>query len=120
MSSAPKIILIEADQEFRLVLQEFLQDHGFQVLLAEDGLVGLELLQHEYADLVILDIKLPYISGIGLVQQAKQNRPSLPIICIGGYDFSPEKIAEQENADLILSKPFGLQDLLKAIQELTS
>lgn len=120
MNSTAKILLIDDDEQIRLVLHEFLQKHGFQVQLAEDGLSGLELLQHEHADLVILDIKLPYISGIGLVQLTKQNRPDLPIICITGYGFSPEKIAEQENADLVLSKPFELQDLLKAIQELTS
>lgn len=75
-------------------------------------------LPYEELDLLILDIKLPYISGIGLVQIAKKHRPELPIICITGYGSSPEKIAEQEQADLILSKPFDLQRLLQAIKEL--
>ncbi|MFO8031407.1 MAG: response regulator [Desulfohalobiaceae bacterium] len=118
MNSPAKIILIDDDEQIRSMLQEFLQDQGYQIFLAEDGLLGMELLQKEKADLLILDIRLPYISGIGLVQIARNHSPDLPIICITGYGFSPEKIAEQEQADLILSKPFDLQRLLQAIKEL--
>lgn len=118
MSSKTKILLIDDDEQIRALVQDFLQSQGYQVLLAEDGLLGMDLLQKETVDLLILDIRLPYVSGIGLVKIAKQNMPELPIICITGYGLSPETIAEQEKADLILSKPFDLQELLRSIQNL--
>ncbi len=120
MTSDKKILLIEDDQHLRSLLTEFLENTGFQLLLAEDGLAGMELLQQEKADLLILDINLPYISGIGLVQLVKQQNSAIPIICITGQGLSSQKIAEHDNADLVLHKPFEMQTLLKHINELLS
>ena len=101
-------------------IKNIIENTGFQLLLAEDGLAGMELLQQEKADLLILDINLPYISGIGLVQLVKQQNSAIPIICITGQGLSSQKIAEHDNADLVLHKPFEMQTLLKHINELLS
>jgi hypothetical protein len=42
----------------------------------------------------------------------------MPIICITGYGYSPERLAEEEHADYVLRKPFGFKDLAEAIEDL--
>ena len=111
MTSIKTILVIDDDQVIRDVLHEFLTEQGYNVVLAVDGLEGLDSIKKKYYDLIIMDIRLPYVSGIGLVKIARQESPHIPIICITGYGDSPEKIAEEEKADVTLGKPFNLKDL---------
>lgn len=113
-----RILVIEDDNGIRELLQSFLEESGFEVLLAADGLQGMELIEQGEFDLIIADVMLPYVSGIGLTRIAKGLNPRRPIICITGYGNSPERIAEQEHADHVLAKPFDLKELSKIINNL--
>jgi DNA-binding NtrC family response regulator len=117
MDSRKKVLVIDDDASIRDVLKDYLQEHGFEVMLAADGLEGLDMIKQGGHDILILDIRMPYVSGIGLLKIIKQHSPDTPVICMTGYGESPEKIAEQERVDVILSKPFDLQDLLQEIQK---
>jgi DNA-binding response OmpR family regulator len=110
-----KILVIEDDNGVRELLQSFLEESGFEVLLATDGLQGMEMIEKGDFDLIIADVMLPYVSGIGLTRIAKSRRPDRPIICITGYGHSPERIAEEEHADYVLAKPFDLKELSEII-----
>ncbi len=121
MNTAQKdqtILIIEDDVHIREMLSEFLQQHNYTPILAQDGLQGMSLIENEHFDLVIVDIKLPFVSGIGLIQFVKQLNPELPTICITGYGYTPKNIAELENADQVLTKPFDLKDFLNIVQDL--
>ena len=118
MNYDKKIIVIDDDKSIRNVLQEYLQKLGYQVILAIDGLEGMDRLKQESYDLVIVDIRMPYISGIGLIKLIKEEKPDLPVICITAYGMSPEKIANEEQADVTISKPFNLKTLAKEINKL--
>lgn len=118
MKTAQTVLVIDDDQVIRDVLNEFLTEQGYNVVLAADGLEGLDSIKNETYDLIIMDIRLPYVSGIGLVKIARQENPQIPIICITGYGDSPEKIAEEEKADVTLAKPFNLKDLQHHLTEL--
>ncbi|MDY6910134.1 MAG: response regulator [Thermodesulfobacteriota bacterium] len=115
-----KILIIEDDDGLRDLLHSYLEESGFAVVEAADGLEGLEKISGELFDLMIVDVMLPYVSGIGLVKIAKGRHPETPVICITGYGNSPEKLAEEEHADRVLSKPFDLKELAQAISELLS
>ncbi|SMC26250.1 Response regulator receiver domain-containing protein [Desulfacinum hydrothermale DSM 13146] len=113
-----RILVIEDDEGLRDLLQNFLEETGYQVVQAADGLEGMEAIEKESFDLIVVDVMLPYVSGIGLLKIVKKRNPDLPIICITGYGNSPEELAQREHADRVLSKPFDLKNLLGAVQEL--
>lgn len=118
MDVKTRIMVIDDDQTIRDVLRDYLQELGYFVILAADGLEGMDRIKQEQYDLIILDIRMPYVSGIGLVKIAREINPDIPVICMTGYGISPEKIAAEEQVDLILSKPFELKTLSQAISKL--
>jgi CheY-like chemotaxis protein len=120
MNEKTRIMVIDDDQTIREVLRDYLQELGYQVLLASDGLEGMDKIKQERYDLIVLDIRMPYVSGIGLVKIAREINPDIPVICMTGYGISPEKIAAEEDVNLILSKPFELKTLSQAISKLLS
>ena len=69
-------------------------------------------------DLIITDIVMPKISGIGLISIIKTKFPNMPVIAITGWGEYPEAFAVESQADKVLSKPFELSELDKAINEL--
>jgi len=118
MGKMKKIMIIDDDEHIRLLLKELLESKGYHVSLAKDGLEGMDKLKDESADLLLLDIKLPYISGIGLIHIAKQHKPEMPIICMTGYGSSPESMVEKECVEKLFRKPFNTKELLNAINHL--
>ena len=112
------ILFIEDDNLIRKIIEEFLNESGYLVLKAKDGLEGIEMINKEVFDLIITDVVLPHVSGIGVIKMAKTRHPEVPIICITGYGYFPEKLAEEEHADKILHKPFEFKELAEAIKAL--
>ena len=116
--SKKTILLIEDDDVLRKIMEEFLEESGYLVLKASDGLEGIEIIGKEAFDMIITDIVLPHVSGIGVIKMAKTRCPEIPIICITGYGYFPEKLAEEEHADKVLHKPFEFKELAEAIKTL--
>ena len=112
------ILLIEDDDVLRKIIDEFLEESGYLVLKAKDGLEGIEMISKNAFDLIITDVVLPYVSGIGVIKMAKARCPEIPIICITGYGYFPEKLAEEEHADRIFRKPFEFKEFANAIKTL--
>jgi len=71
-------------------------------------------------DLIITDIVMPQISGTGLISIIKKRFPDTPVIAISGWGEFPGEFALESQADKVLSKPFELSELDKAINELIS
>lgn len=112
-----RLLVIEDDQKILSVLKDYLTYFGYDVVTASDGLQGLEEIKKDY-DLVITDISMPYVSGIGIISVFKQNHPDTPIIAITGYGYHPEKLPHGKKADLIIHKPFKMQELRETIENL--
>ncbi|MBW2568338.1 MAG: response regulator [Deltaproteobacteria bacterium] len=112
------ILLIEDDDVLRKIIKEFLEESEYVVLKAKDGLEGIEMINKEAFDLIIVDVVLPHVSGIGVIEIAKTRYPEIPIICITGYGYFPEKLAEEKHADIVLNKPFELKKLVEVIETL--
>ena len=122
MDKPSKLLLIDDDESVLANLCYFLRDKKYDVSSASDGLEGLKLLETEEKgfDLVITDLVMPNISGIGLIAIIKKKFPSLPVIAITGWGEHPETLATEAQADKVLEKPFELSELDKAINELIS
>ncbi|MFP4257355.1 MAG: response regulator [Desulfovermiculus sp.] len=112
------ILIVEDDQTVREVLTDYLSQLGYQVLTAADGLEGMEKIKSQHYNILLLDIRIPYVSGLGLLKIARELYPDIPVICMTGYGASPERIAAEEQVEYILSKPFDLKELALAITKL--
>ena len=114
--------MIDDNQEILAGLLNFLSRKGCEVVTAPDGLEGMKIIEADRKgfDLVITDVVMPYVSGVGIIAVIKQKRPVTPVIAITGMGEHPEKLAMEANADIVLVKPFELKDLRKHIEDLLS
>ena len=112
------VLVIEDDQDVLSMLVKHLAHMGYEVITARDGMEGLKKLNSEKFDLVITDIVMPYVSGLGLVTTIKEKKPNIPVIAITGYGKEPETAALEKKADLVLAKPIRMSILEKEIHEL--
>ena len=117
-----KLLIIDDDEPVLANLCHFLRDKKYDVTTASDGLEGLKLFENDQQgfDLVITDIVMPKISGISLISIIKKKFPDMPVIAITGWGEYPGAFARESQADKVLSKPFELSELDKAIKELIS
>jgi DNA-binding response OmpR family regulator len=85
----------------------------YEVLTAENGLDGLKHFEEAETDidLVITDLVMPDISGVGVISIVKKKYPGIPVIAITGWGEHPEALATEADADLVLEKPFELAEL---------
>ena len=113
-----KILVIEDDSDVLAMLIKHLEYLDYTVITATDGMEGLKLLQSADYDLVITDIVMPYVSGVGVVTALKEKRPHIPVIAITGYGKEPEAAAVEKKADLVLAKPVKMSTLKGHIKQL--
>jgi len=117
-----KLLIIDDNKEILTALNDFLSKKKYDVVSASDGLDGLKLLETEKQgfDLVITDLIMPNISGVGLISIIKKKFPDIPVIAITGWGEHPEALATEAQADRVLEKPFDLSELDTLIREILS
>ena len=115
-----KLLVIDDSQEILAALDEYLKKKKFDVTTAADGLEGLKILKAAKGgfDLVITDLVMPYVSGVGVISILKKDFPRTPVVAITGYGEHPEALAVEANADVVMEKPFDLADLERSVNEL--
>jgi DNA-binding NtrC family response regulator len=119
MEEKPKILVIDDSKETVAGLQSFLTNK-YDVLTAENGLDGLKHFEEDDngIDLVITDLVMPDISGVGVISIVKKKYPGIPVIAITGWGEHPEALATEADADLVLEKPFELAELDKHVSDM--
>jgi len=120
MDKSLKLLIIDDDEHVLAKLCYFLNEKKYDVTSAANGFEALKLIENDQQgfDLIITDIVMPQISGVGLVSIIKKKNPDTPVIAITGWGEYPEAFATESQADKVLSKPFGLTELDNAINEL--
>jgi CheY-like chemotaxis protein len=115
-----KILVIDDDVIVRRTIIRLLEDGGYKVLSAEDGLRGMAMFRSERPDLVITDIIMPEQEGIQTITEMRKAKPDAKIIVISGsgrignIDFL--RIAQHLGASDAIAKPFDPDDLLKRVR----
>ena len=107
-----KILIIEDNQDIRYNLVDFLEAKGHQTDNTDDGLKALALLTLQQFDIIILDIMLPGMDGIGLCKELRTRGNETPILFLSARDSVQDRIEGLSNgADDYLVKPFSLAEL---------
>jgi two-component system KDP operon response regulator KdpE len=116
--SEPKsvIVAIEDDPQIRRFLRTGLESHGFQIHEADTGRLGLIEAANRKPDLVILDLGLPDMDGVEVVNRLRE-WSGMPVIVLSARTGESDKVAALDaGADDYLTKPFGLGELLARIR----
>ena len=114
-----KVLLVEDDPDLLLLLTAAFVREGFQTYCARNGRQGVELLQALKPDLMVTDIVMPEMEGIGTIMEARRVAPDTKVIAISGgghYGRSQNFLvwAHELGADEVLAKPFRMSSLITA------
>ena len=121
MSNKKKILLIEDEPEFRLGIRMRLEANDYEVIEAEDGVMGLEMARNQGPDLIILDLMLPKMDGYQVARLLKfdEKYKKMPIIMLTARSQQSDKeTGSAVGADAYIIKPFKSEELLEAIARL--
>lgn len=114
-----ELLLVEDDLRVSELVKRGLEEHGYHVTLAYDGLMGKKLMISNRYDLIITDVVLPQINGIELCKEIRKVWPDLPIIMLTALGATDDKIEGFDaGANDYLVKPFDFRELHARIKAL--
>lgn len=118
MRSRQKILIVEDNQLVVKIISYVLEKEGFDFIVARDGNEGAESLETEKPDLILMDLVLPYRSGLEITSLAKEKNPNIPVIVVSSLGLIDETIhdALKMGVFAVVSKPFSPTDLMKKIK----
>jgi two-component system cell cycle sensor histidine kinase/response regulator CckA len=106
--STRRVLVIDDEDLVRDVVARMVEDLGYSALTASDGVAGLELLDREQVDVVLVDLTMPRMSGADVIAAVRKRHPTLPVVLCTGYDRDRRGPVE---ADAYLPKPFRIEAL---------
>jgi two-component system NtrC family response regulator len=112
------ILIVDDEPNYQIILAELLKDEGYEVFTADSGLAGLLIVYSTDLDLVLSDMKMPGMDGIGFLAKIKEFNKELPVILITAY-AEVEKAVEamRLGAFTYLAKPFSNQQLIASTKK---
>ncbi len=114
----PLVLLVDDDSSIRWVLSKALSNAGFKVVAADNGQDALHLLDKQLPKVMISDVQMPGMSGLELMETAKNRYPSLPVIIItANTDTQMAVESHQTGAFDYLPKPFDLNQAVSICQK---
>ena len=114
-----RVFLAEDDKGIRITLGDLLKEKGYDFEMSTDGVKALEILSRQDFDCAILDIKLPGMDGINILQKIKSIKPDLPVIIITGYGtVDSAVVALKIGAYDYIEKPFYNEKILLILERL--
>ena len=113
------ILVVDDDENVRLLLEAELTLEGYEVISTEDGLKALRKIKEETPDLVILDLKMPDINGLEVLRTIRKENKELPIIICTAYEkLRDDYTIWSGRVAAFLTKPLDLENLKDIIYEL--
>ena len=116
-----KILIVEDDALNMRLMTDLLEAHGFETFQNKDGCKLIELVRLNQPDLIIMDILLPSISGLELIESLKADAylKSLPVLVVTALALSGEKkLIKEGGCDEYISKPISIPHFLKTVMNL--
>lgn len=113
MSPPLHVIVAEDEPLVAVTVGGMLEEGGYRVTLARDGLDALDADSRDPADVLVTDLRMPRLDGVALIERMRARRPGLPIVVMTGYsDVFPDASAGRM---LIIQKPFWAEQIVRAV-----
>ncbi|HMA76477.1 MAG TPA: sigma-54 dependent transcriptional regulator [Candidatus Krumholzibacteriaceae bacterium] len=112
-----KVLIVDDEKSIRNVLVKLLSYEKFATLTASDGKSAIETVKNEVVDIVLLDIKMPGIDGIEVLEQVKRIDPSLPVVIVSGHGTVETAVeATKLGAFDFIEKPIDMERVLLTVR----
>ena len=111
-----RILIVDDDEDMPIVAGLVLESSGHSVTIAQSGLKGIEAARQSVFDLLIVDLKMPGMSGAATIREIRSFRPDVPIIVMTG-SLDPRAEGIETEMRLCLYKPFRVNELRDAVEE---
>ena len=119
MKPGTRVLLVEDDRSIAGFVEPEMEHLGYRVRCAYDGLSGLEQAEEFEPELVVLDIMLPKLDGVGVLKHLREKGSKVPVIMLTARDTTLDKVHSLDHgADDYLTKPFDIEELLARIRAL--
>ena len=119
MRPGTRILLVEDDRAIAGFVEPELEHLGFLVRCAYDGVTGLEEAEIFGPALIVLDIMLPRLDGVGVLRRLREGGDRVPVIMLTARDTTLDKVHSLDRgADDYLTKPFDIEELVARIRAL--
>lgn len=115
-----KILVVDDEPDILTLVTARLRQNGYEIMMAKDGLEGLEKAEGEKPDLILVDVSMPKMNGFQMVQllRMSESLKEIPVIVITASRQKDEAAwREQVGVTLFVLKPFEPQELLGKVQE---
>lgn len=112
-----KILIVEDERDIAQIMAAAMRDSGYQTVIAHDGAEGLNLALCERPDLILLDMRLPKMSGMQVLSSLHERQVNVPVVVVTAWR-SEELVIEALRLGVrdYISKPFSLQELLEVVE----
>ena len=112
----PKIGIIEDEKNISDMIKYNLEKEGYEVFTAYDGKEGLELVEKETLDLLLLDIMLPHVDGLDICKKVRQKMDTPIMIISAKADEFDKVLALELGADDYVTKPFSMREVMARVK----
>lgn len=112
------ILVVDDEPNYLIILEELLEDEGFEVLTAKNGNEALEIAEKSDINLIVTDMQMPGMNGVELLSETKKRWPAIPVIMVTAFGEVDKAVsAMQAGAFNFLSKPFKNDELIANINK---
>ncbi len=113
-----RLLLVDDEEDFVSTLAQRLQIRGYEAAIASDGEEALNMIGHHTYDVLVLDLMLPGMSGLEVLQAVKRQVPDLPVIMLTGQGSTREGMEGMRSGAFdYMMKPVDLDELKEKIDE---
>lgn len=117
MAPMPKVLIVDDEKNYLLVLEDLLCDEGYDVVTASSANEGFEIVQREAIDTVLSDIKMPGMSGIEFLEKILSVDPDMPVILMTAFAEVDQAVNAMKKGALDhIQKPFDNEDVKAAVK----
>ena len=114
-------MIVDDDPNFRMSLKDILEDKGYAVTVAKDGKEAIAIAKERPEDIVIIDMRLPFLNGLETFMELKKINPDVHAIIITAYKEEMKDLVEQalaSGAYACIYKPFDPQKIVEVVEEI--
>lgn len=120
MAKVPCILIVDDDAGQRSLLDSFLRGQGFETVVVESGERALAVLREQSVGMMISDVRMPGMSGLETLRQARKEHATLPVLLVTAYADVKEAVGAMRDGALnYLTKPIDLDELLATVRQVT-